>query len=446
MGSTLEQVTTLQKEFILYSLNLEKAVELEDRYGIVYYDVLLQFTWKQLEEIYVKYVDDNEMIVTPFCNQIAKSLLEREAHLQDEDYQSFLRLFVEELFTKHYIKNYQLIFEPLSSFGEVKIDHNQYTVILSNNHLKDINIRFNLETIFLQLLKIKQYELKQHSCYDCYVKLKQEKIKAVQKYFPYYFYDFDFNEDSSLELYTNLEFFLYVSKISPRKRKELEREIKKKMEQYHTKIVIENLKAYENKFSFNSYDLLFEQHLDEYPQMLEEEVFQLEYQLKGKRRTLLDIFLSSSKLQKLLEHKNTSEENKKKAQEKIKILNEMIEKSDFPISEIGDVIQFLFTSGLLDKDKKVDQHLFEILKRKYQHMISIFWYRYSDEYVNYLNLVKEIENKLILQIKKNKQLALKDYQRYLENEKQFQEHIHYFESFQQEMNQYFQNLQNTISM
>ena len=79
-------------------------------------------------------------------------------------------------------------------------------------------------------------------------------------------------------------------------------------------------------------------------------------------------------------------------------------------------------------------------------MISIFWYRYSDEYVNYLNLVKEIENKLILQIKKNKQLALKDYQRYLENEKQFQEHIHYFESFQQEMNQYFQNLQNTISM
>ena len=446
MGSTLEQVTTLQKEFILYSLNLEKAVELEDRYGIVYYDVLLQFTWKQLEEIYVKYVDDNEMIVTPFCNQIAKSLLEREAHLQDEDYQSFLRLFVDELFSKHHIKNYQLIFEPLSTFGEVKIDGNQYTVILSSNHLKDINIRFNLETIFLQLLKIKQYELKQHSCDDCYVKLKQEKIKAVQKYFPYYFYDFDFDEMSSLELYTNLEFFLYVSKISPRKRKELEREIKKKMEQYHTKIVIENLKSYEDKFPFNSYDLLFEQHLDEFPQMIEEDVFQLEYQLKGKRRTLLDIFLSSSKLQKLIEHKNTSDENKKKAQEKIKVLNEMIEKSDFLISEIGDVIQFLFTSGLLDKDKKVDQKLFEVLMRKYKHMISIFWYRYSDEYVNYLNLVKEIENKLILQMKKNKQLALKDYQRYLENEKQFQEHIHYFESFQHEMNQYFKNLQNTITM
>ena len=59
MGSTLEQVTTLQKEFILYSLNLEKAVDLEDRFGMIYYDVLLQFTWKQLEEIYVKYVDDN---------------------------------------------------------------------------------------------------------------------------------------------------------------------------------------------------------------------------------------------------------------------------------------------------------------------------------------------------------------------------------------------------
>ena len=446
MGSTLEQVTTLQKEFILYSLNLEKAVDLEDRFGMIYYDVLLQFTWKQLEEIYVKYVDDNEIMVTPFCNQIAKSLLEREAHLQDEDYQSFLRLFVDELFSKHHIKNYQLIFEPLSTFGEVKIDGNQYTVILSSNHLKDINIRFNLETIFLQLLKIKQYELKQHTCDDCYVKLKQEKIKAVQKYFPYYFYDFDFDEMSSLELYTNLEFFLYVSKISPRKRKELEREIKKKMEQYHTKIVIENLKSYEDKFPFNSYDLLFEQHLDEFPQMIEEDVFQLEYQLKGKRRTLLDIFLSSSKLQKLIEHKNTSDENKKKAQEKIKVLNEMIEKSDFLISEIGDVIQFLFTSGLLDKDKKVDQKLFEVLMRKYKHMISIFWYRYSDEYVNYLNLVKEIENKLILQMKKNKQLALKDYQRYLENEKQFQEHIHYFESFQHEMNQYFKNLQNTITM
>ena len=156
MGSTLEQVTTLQKEFILYSLNLEKAVDLEDRFGMIYYDVLLQFTWKQLEEIYVKYVDDNEIMVTPFCNQIAKSLLEREAHLQDEDYQSFLRLFVDELFSKHHIKNYQLIFEPLSTFGEVKIDGNQYTVILSSNHLKDINIRFNLETIFLQLLKIKQ--------------------------------------------------------------------------------------------------------------------------------------------------------------------------------------------------------------------------------------------------------------------------------------------------
>ena len=126
--------------------------------------------------------------------------------------------------------------------------------------------------------------------------------------------------------------------------------------------------------------------------MIEEDIFQVEYQLKGKRRTLLDIFLSSSKLQKLVEHKNTSDENKKKAQEKIKILNEIIDKSDFPIHEIGDVIQFLFTSGLLDKDKKVNQNLFEILMRKYQHMISIFWYRYSDEYVNYLNLVKEIEN------------------------------------------------------
>ena len=446
MGSTQEKITSLQKELILYSLNLEKAVDLEDRYGIIYYDVLLQFTWKQLEEIYAKYVDENEIIVTPFCNQIAKSLLEREAHLQEDDYQSFLKLFVDELFSKHHIKNYRLIFEPLTSFGSVKIEENQYIVILSSNHLKDINIRFNLETIFLLLLEIKQYELKKQRCDDCYIKLKQKKISAVQKYYPYHFYDFTFDKYSSLELYTSLEFFLYVSTISPLKRRDLEREIRKKMEQYKTKIVLENLKVYEDKFPFNSYDLLFEQHLDEYSNMIEEDIFQVEYQLKGKRRTLLDIFLSSSKLQKLVEHKNTSDENKKKAQEKIKILNEIIDKSDFPIHEIGDVIQFLFTSGLLDKDKKVNQNLFEILMRKYQHMISIFWYRYSDEYVNYLNLVKEIENKLILQVKKNKQLALKDYQRYLENEKQFQEHIHYFENFQQEMNQYFKKLQNTISM
>ena len=110
MRGTLNQVTTLQKELVLYSLNLEKAVDLEDRYGMIYYDVLLQFTWRQLEEIYGKYVDDHEIMVTPFCNQIAKSLLEREAHLQDEDYQSFLKLFVEELFSKHHINNYQLLF------------------------------------------------------------------------------------------------------------------------------------------------------------------------------------------------------------------------------------------------------------------------------------------------------------------------------------------------
>ena len=65
MGSTQEKITSLQKELILYSLNLEKAVDLEDRYGIIYYNVLLQFTWKQLEEIYAKYVDENEIIVTP---------------------------------------------------------------------------------------------------------------------------------------------------------------------------------------------------------------------------------------------------------------------------------------------------------------------------------------------------------------------------------------------
>ena len=446
MRGTLNQVTTLQKALVLYSLNLEKAVDLEDRYGMIYYDVLLQFTWRQLEEIYGKYVDDHEIMVTPFCNQIAKSLLEREAHLQDEDYQSFLKLFVEELFSKHHINNYQLLFEPLSSFGEVRIEEDKYIVVLSSTHLKDINIRFNLETIFLQLLKIKQNELKKHPCEDCYAKLKKEKIKAVNQYYPYYFYDFDFDENSSLEFYTNLEFFLYVSKISPVKRKELEREIRKKMEQHKTKIVMENLKTYESNFPFNSYDMLFEQHLMEFPELVETDIFQLEYQLKGRRRTLLDIFLSSSKLQKLVEHKNTTEENKDKAREKIKVLNEMIEKGDFPIQEIGDVLQFLFTSGLLDKEKKVDKKLFDILVRKYQHMVSILWYRYPDEYVNYLNLVKEIENKLVLQIKKNKQLALKDYQRYSENEKQFQEHIMYFESFQNEMSQYFQKLQQIVSM
>ena len=34
MRGTLNQVTTLQKALVLYSLNLEKAVDLEDRYGI----------------------------------------------------------------------------------------------------------------------------------------------------------------------------------------------------------------------------------------------------------------------------------------------------------------------------------------------------------------------------------------------------------------------------
>ena len=79
-------------------------------------------------------------------------------------------------------------------------------------------------------------------------------------------------------------------------------------------------------------------------------------------------------------------------------------------------------------------------------MISIGWYRFSDEYVNYLNLVKEIESKLMMQMKKNKQLSLKNYQRYVENEQQFKEHIIYFEKFKNEMNQFFEELQQVISM
>ena len=175
-------------------------------------------------------------------------------------------------------------------------------------------------------------------------------------------------------------------------------------------------------------------------------MFQLEYQIQGKRRTLLDIFLSNSKLQKLVDYKNTSLENKEKAQAKIKILNQVIEHSDFSLHEVGDVIKFLFTSGLLDQEKKVDESLFDILMLKYQHMISIGWYRFSDEYVNYLNLVKEIESKLMMQMKKNKQLSLKNYQRYVENEQQFKEHIIYFEKFKNEMNQFFEELQQVISM
>ncbi len=446
MRSMMMQTTRLQKELILYSLNLEKAIDINDQYGVLYYDVLLQFTWKQLETIYSKYVDSNDLVMTPFCNQIAKRLLEREAHLQDEDYHSFLKLFIDELFSKYDITNYEVIFENMDSFGEVYIQQQKYIIKLSNYHMKDINIRFNLETIFLQLLKIRQMKLKQQSCTVCYTNLKKEKIKAVKKYSPYYFYDFDFYEDSPLELYTNLEFFLYVDHISPRKRKELEREIKKKMDKYKTRLSLEQLNLVQSRFQMNSYDLLFEEHLQEYSSLLEQEVFQLEYQIQGKRRTLLDIFLSNSKLQKLVDYKSTSLENKEKAQAKIKILNQVIEHSDFSLHEVGDVIKFLFTSGLLDQEKKVDESLFDILMLKYQHMISIGWYRFSDEYVNYLNLVKEIESKLMMQMKKNKQLSLKNYQRYVENEQQFKEHIIYFEKFKNEMNQFFEELQQVISM
>ena len=271
--------------------------------------------------------------------------------------------------------------------------------------------------------------------------------KAIEEYKKLSFkYDFDFYEDSPLELYTNLEFFLYVDHISPRKRKELEREIKKKMDKYKTRLSLEQLNLVQSRFQMNSYDLLFEEHLQEYSSLLEQEVFQLEYQIQGKRRTLLDIFLSNSKLQKLVDYKSTSLENKEKAQAKIKILNQVIEHSDFSLHEVGDVIKFLFTSGLLDQEKKVDESLFDILMLKYQHMISIGWYRFSDEYVNYLNLVKEIESKLMMQMKKNKQLSLKTYQRYVENEQQFKEHIIYFEKFKNEMNQFFEELQQVISM
>ena len=147
-----------------------------------------------------------------------------------------------------------------------------------------------------------------------------------------------------------------------------------------------------------------------------------------------------------MERESTSEENKERAQYKIQVLNEMIEKGDFPTNEITDVIQFLFTSCLLDKNKQVDENLFYQLIMKYQHMLTIFWYSYPEEYVRYLNLLKEIEHKLVLQVKKNKQLALKDYQRYLENEKQFQEHIQYFKLFREEMNQYFVELEQVISL
>ena len=99
---------------------------------------------------------------------------------------------------------------------------------------------------------------------------------------------------------------MYVDHISPRKRKELEREIKKKMDKYKTRLSLEQLNLVQSRFQMNSYDLLFEEHLQEYSSFLEQEVFQLEYQIQGKRRTLLDIFLSNSKLQKLVDYKNTS--------------------------------------------------------------------------------------------------------------------------------------------
>lgn len=446
MRSTKEKMLMLQKELILYSSNLEKAIDQKDQYHIIYYDVLLQITWKKLEQIYSKYVDEEEVIVTPFCNQIAKSLLEREAHLQDEDYLSFIRLFVDEVMKKEEINNYQVLIEPMTSFGEVELQGETYLIHLSSTHLKDINIRFNIETIFMQVLKIKQMKLKKNPCKDCYQILKKKKINLIQKYYPYYFYDFDFYEDSPLELYTSLAFYLYVSKVSPKKRKELEREIRKKMEQYKIKMPLERLKSHFHKFQYNSYDLLFEEHILEFQSVLEEEPFSLEYQLQGKRRTLLDIFLSQSKLKKLMERESTSEENKERAQYKIQVLNEMIEKGDFSTNEITDVIQFLFTSCLLDKNKQVDENLFYQLIMKYQHMLTIFWYSYPEEYVRYLNLLKEIEQKLVLQVKKNKQLALKDYQRYLENEKQFQEHIQYFKLFREEMNQYFVELEQVISL
>ena len=45
MRSMMMQTTRLQKELILYSLNLEKAIDINDQYGVLYYDVLLQFSF-----------------------------------------------------------------------------------------------------------------------------------------------------------------------------------------------------------------------------------------------------------------------------------------------------------------------------------------------------------------------------------------------------------------
>ena len=61
MRSSKEKMLMLQKELVLYSSNLEKAIDQKDQYHIIYYDVLLQITWKKLEQIYSKYVDEEEV-------------------------------------------------------------------------------------------------------------------------------------------------------------------------------------------------------------------------------------------------------------------------------------------------------------------------------------------------------------------------------------------------
>ncbi|MBS7021199.1 MAG: hypothetical protein KH135_05005 [Firmicutes bacterium] len=446
MRSTIDVLTQLQKEMILYSINLEKAVDLEDKPSVLYYDVLLEFTMKQIEQIYRKFVEEERQVITPFCHQIAKGLLEREAHLQKEDYYSFLNLFINELCSKYGISNYKMILDEEDNFGHVTNEQEQYQIYLPKKHLKDINIRFNLETIFLMVLKMRQCELKKHTCNHCYTVLKKEKINTIKNHFPYLLYDFDFYEDSSLELYMNLEFFLFVDSISLTKRKELEREMKRKMEKSKWKLTESHFKNFTSSFQFNSYDLLFEEEIVNHPEFLEKEIFQLEYQLKGKRRTLLDIFLSRSKLQKLLEHKNMKQEELDKAKAKIEIYDDFIFKSDYPFQQVGDVILFLFTSFLLDKDKRIDDSIFGLLLMKYQHMIAIEWHRAQEEYVTYRNLLKEIENKLSLQMRKNKQLALKNYDRYMENEKQFQNHMEYFQIFQDEMEPYFELLNQVVTL
>lgn len=446
MRSTMDVLTQLQKEMILYSLNLEKAVDLEDKPSVLYYDVLLEFTMKQMEQIYRKFVEEERQVITPFCNQIAKGLLEREAHLQEEDYLSFLNLFIDELCSKNQISDYKVIFDEMDNFGRVRYEKDIYQIYLPKKHLKDINIRFNLETIFLQILKIKQCELKKHTCTNCYTMLKKEKVDTVKEDYPYHFYDFDLYEDSNLELYMNLEFFLFVDSISITKRKELEREMRRKAEKSKWKLAEPHFKALTSMFCVNSYDLLFEEKITTHPDILEKEIFQLEYQLQGKRRTLLDIFLSRSKLLKLLDHKNIKEEELEKARAKIEIYDDLILKSDYPFSQVGDVILFLFTSFLLDKEKRVDENLFGLLLMKYQHMIAIEWQKYQEAYVTYRNLVKEIEHKLMLQVRKNKSLALKDYHRYMENEKQFQNHMEYFQLFQENMEPYFEQLNQVIAM